>query len=183
MSEFEIRMLSLGKEIDYAMISLGHLATWPDQVWSARQIAGQYHLPVSQLMNVLKRLHRRGVLQSTRGVRGGYRLGTSLDTITLFDLTQMVGRSTAAPCMCGEENHDDLGSRRAMHVPMQALQYRVLRFLKEVTLADLVVPGRRIDVPREVLDEQCSCRRTRQRKEEKSAEIMLDLSGQELNTF
>lgn len=176
-------MLSLGKEIDYAMICLGHLAVWPDQVWSARQIAGQHNLPVSQLMNVLKRLHRRGVLRSTRGVRGGYQLGTSLDTISVFDLTQMVGRAPAAPCTCGEESHDDLGSRRAMHVPMQALQYRVIRFLKDVTLADLVVPGRRIDVPREVLDEQCSCRRTRQLRDMQPTEIEFDLSKREANTF
>jgi hypothetical protein len=64
-----------------------------------------------------------------------------------------------------------------MHVPMQALQYRVIRFLKEVTLADLIVPGRRIDVPREVLDEQCSCRRNKQLNRGQSDEmIVLDLA-------
>ena len=35
------------------------------------------------------------------------------------------------------------------HGPAQALQYRLLRFMKDVTVADLVMPGRRIDVPLE----------------------------------
>ena len=174
-------MISLGKEIDYAMICLAHLAAAADQVWSARQIADQHQLPVAQLMNVLKRLHRRGVLRSTRGVRGGYQLGMNLETISAFDLIQMVGRPTATACQCGEELHDDLGHRRAMHVPMQALQYQMVRFLKSVSLADLVVPGRRIDVPREFLDEQCSCRKTPQNKT-KPTDLVLDLSNSTTST-
>lgn len=170
-------MLSLGKEVDYAMICLGHLAAQSSRVWSARQIAEQHGLPVSHLMNVLKRLHRKGVLKSTRGVRGGYQIEADLDTISVFDLMQIVGRSFSIPCTCGEDHHDDLGHRRAMHVPVQALQYRVIRFLKDVKLADLVVPGRRIDVPRELLDEQCSCRRTKVQNDLQADDpLVVDLS-------
>ena len=35
--------------------------------------------------------------------------------------------------------------------PVQALQFKLVRFLKEVRVADLVLPGRRIDVPIEHL--------------------------------
>jgi hypothetical protein len=35
--------------------------------------------------------------------------------------------------------------------PVQALQFKLVRFLKEVRVADLVTPGRRIDVPLERL--------------------------------
>ena len=37
------------------------------------------------------------------------------------------------------------------HGPVQALQFKLVRFLKEVRVADLVFPGRRIDVPVERL--------------------------------
>jgi hypothetical protein len=33
--------------------------------------------------------------------------------------------------------------------PIQALQYRLIGFLKDVSIADLILPGRRIDVPLE----------------------------------
>jgi hypothetical protein len=39
--------------------------------------------------------------------------------------------------------------RLALHGPAQALQYRIVRFMKDVSVADLVMPGRRIDVPLE----------------------------------
>ena len=39
--------------------------------------------------------------------------------------------------------------RLALHGPAQALQYRLVRFMKDVSVADLVLPGRRIDVPLE----------------------------------
>jgi len=39
--------------------------------------------------------------------------------------------------------------RFALHGPAQALQYRIVRFMRDVTVADLVMPGRRIDVPLE----------------------------------
>ena len=37
----------------------------------------------------------------------------------------------------------------ALHGPAQALQYRLVRFMKDVSVADLVTPGWRIDVPSE----------------------------------
>ena len=37
------------------------------------------------------------------------------------------------------------------HGPVQALQFKLARFLREVRVADLVFPGRRIDVPVERL--------------------------------
>lgn len=150
-------MLSLGKEVDYALICLGHLAAHPTRIWSARQVAEQNGLPAPLLMNLLKRLHRSGLVRSVRGAHGGYRIGADLDGTSLFDLMEIVtGRAPATSD--AEVRRDDLRGRRAMHVPMQALQYRMVRFLKDVKLSDLIVPGRRIDVPREVLAEQCSCR-------------------------
>jgi hypothetical protein len=34
------------------------------------------------------------------------------------------------------------------------LQYRLIRFLREVSLSDLVIPGRRIEVPLELLSQK-----------------------------
>jgi hypothetical protein len=51
--------------------------------------------------------------------------------------------------------------RFALHGPAQALQYRIVRFMKDVTVADLVMPGRRIDVPLErvgfLMKQPCKC--------------------------
>jgi Rrf2 family protein len=140
-------MVRLSRKTDYALIALGYLAEHPGVVVSAREIARQCQLPLPLTMNVLKSLHQRGLLRSIRGAAGGYRLSGDLSTVSLFDLTQMLDRvetGCASPMITGQP-----AGKLAIHGPAQALQYRLGRFMREVSLADLVMPGRRIDVPLE----------------------------------
>src|SRR3954468_4298429 len=135
-------MLRLSKKADYALISLGYLAEHSDQVVSAREIAGRCGLPLPLLMNILKVLHHRGILRSTRGASGGYRLASDLSKLSLFELNELIERV--------ENGQAEAAHKRfALHGPAQALQYRLIRFMKDVSVADLVMPGRRIDVPLE----------------------------------
>jgi len=144
-------MLCLSKKTEYALIALGYLAERPTEIVSAREIAQRFELPLPLLMNILKGLNRRGLLDSTRGIRGGYRLGRDLVAASLHDLIQIVDSEGANRQLI--EVHQDpegiehrpLSTRAAVH----ALNLRLVRFLKEVKLADLVLPGRRIDVPAE----------------------------------
>src|SRR5687768_10112410 len=135
-------MLRLSKKADYALISLGYLAEHSEHVVSAREIAERCQLPLPLLMNILKVLHQRGVLKSSRGASGGYRIASDLSKLSLLELSGIL------------ENADGDGEtidrkRFALHGPAQALQYRIVRFMKDVSVADLVMPGRRIDVPLE----------------------------------
>jgi Rrf2 family protein len=130
-------MLCLSKKIDYALVALAYLAEREREgVASAREIAQANELPLPLLMKILKRLHRHGVVSGTRGVKGGYRLARDTDSLSLHDLIVIV------------EDGDPI-HRRHRHGPVQALQYRLVRFLRDVKLSDLVIPGRRIDVPLE----------------------------------
>lgn len=131
-------MLRLSRKTDYALIALGYLVEHHHDVVSARQIAEACQLPLPLTMNLLKSLHQRGLLTSIRGATGGYRIGMDLEKVSLFDLTQIIEAAEAEP-----------GLKLAIHGAAQALQYRLGRFMREVSVADLVWPGRRIDVPLE----------------------------------
>ncbi|MBA2707341.1 MAG: Rrf2 family transcriptional regulator [Gemmatimonadaceae bacterium] len=130
-------MLCLSRKVDYALISLSYLAERPDRVSSAREIAGVCRVPLAMLMNVLKRLHQTQILRSVRGAAGGYELASDLNALSLFDLCAIVNK------------HGQPARKLALHGPAQALQYRLGRFMREVSVADLVTPGHRIDVPLE----------------------------------
>jgi Rrf2 family protein len=134
-------MLRLSKKADYALISLGYLAEHPEHVVSAREIAERCRVPLPLLMNLLKALHQRGVLRSVRGANGGYQIVSDLARMSLLELSGIVERV--------ENGDESVAMRLALHGPAQALQYRLIRFMKDVTVADLVLPGRRIDVPSE----------------------------------
>ena len=141
-------MLRLSKKADYALISLGYLAEHPEHVVSAREIAERCQLPLPLLMNILKVLHQRGILKSSRGASGGYRLASDLTKLSLLELSALLECTAEG----GEVRADAAvvdAKRLALHGPAQALQYRIVRFMKDVTVADLVMPGRRIDVPLE----------------------------------
>lgn len=132
-------MLCLSRKIDYALVTLAFLAEREEgPVVSAREIAAINDLPLPLVAKILKRLHRNGLVDGVRGSKGGYRLATNLDGVTLIELIAAVedGKPT---------------ERRHRHGPVQALHYRLMKFLRDVKLSDLVVPGRRIDVPFELL--------------------------------
>ena len=143
-------MLYVSKKTDYALMALAFLAERQAGVASAREIAEAYSLPPALLMNILKTLQHHGVVRSTRGARGGYQLKADLNSVSLYELLGMLE-------MNGEETHDccdqltryKVNREPPIHQPVVALQYKLIGFLKEVKLSDLVMPGRRIDVPLE----------------------------------
>ena len=154
-------MLCMSKKTEYALVALGHLAEQPGKVASAREIAAAHTLPTALLINILKNLQGHGLLRSTRGVKGGYRVARDLGGLSLHELIAIVdceGHSADGDCGCLEHAQDEAargesGRNRPVspHGPVQALQFKLVRFLREVRVADLVLPGRRIDVPVERL--------------------------------
>lgn len=69
-------MLSLTRKTDYALVALARLAAdshnGSSTPVSAREIAEAHGLPLPLMMNILKKLHRAGLISSTRGIHGGY---------------------------------------------------------------------------------------------------------------
>jgi len=136
-------VLTLTRKVDYALIGLAHLVESPDRTVSAREIAQRHGLPLALLMKILKALHQHGVLISTRGVKGGYQIAIDLDHLSLARLIEMVEGS---PTRTGP-----VARRLSRLPPVQGLQYRLMACLRDLKVTDLVKPGRRIDVPLELV--------------------------------
>lgn len=140
-------MLSLTKKTGYALIAMTHLAkVTDDRCVSAREIAEQFGVPTSLLMNVLKELAAAGYIESTRGAHGGYRLARRPADVSLADLvTALEGPIRFAECIRDDARADD-GTCRLMADcpiadPVHRVQRRLHDFLKEVTLADIAEPA------------------------------------------
>jgi len=176
-------MLCLTKKTEYALIALASLGQRTGEVASARDIALEHDLPPALLMNILKALQQRNVLCSTRGARGGYTLGSGVEALSLYDLILVLeGRVQTTGC----EDHDEHDEHdeslppvaiRAIEAPVRALQFRLTRFLKDVRVTDLIMPGRRIDVPAELV----GLRRLRKSKVVKASEGVTERETSVLN--
>jgi Rrf2 family protein len=69
----------------YSLISLVELAL-ENRTLQARQIADKYDLSHHYLSVVLRELRLLGLIESSKGNRGGYRLAQRADTVNLLDL-------------------------------------------------------------------------------------------------
>ena len=114
-------MLRISKKADYAVFLLGAIArqgAYPggsaaESVVSAHEISKQAGLNKSVVANLLKEFGKHGILESTRGLKGGYRLAKAPSTITLADILEVVeGRFALVDCVAHDQraDHDQKGS-------------------------------------------------------------------------
>ena len=145
-------MLCLSKKTEYALIALAYMARRGERVSSAREIAEAHDLPLPLLMKILKCMQHHEMLHSTRGVRGGYRLVADLGETTLFDLVAMMECPDRPGADCGCMDRAAAPAARARLArsepstgPALVLQERLVGFLQNMTLSDLVKPGPRTE--------------------------------------
>jgi Rrf2 family protein len=72
-----------------ALYSALEFAARSGQAISAADIAAKYRVSTHHLAKVLRELVRAGVLESTRGVGGGYRFSGSAKRLTLMDVIEL----------------------------------------------------------------------------------------------
>ncbi|MBI9017019.1 MAG: Rrf2 family transcriptional regulator [Phycisphaerae bacterium] len=146
-------MLALSKKTDYGLIALCHLATAPEVLFSARKIAENYGMSGALLMNVLKSLTRNGLVESTRGVNGGYKLLRDPANITLAELVCAIeGPPKFVACAEIDRNVQkkdsfdqksqvfdcNLAQACPVKSPVRKVHRKMIDFLEGITIADLV---------------------------------------------
>lgn len=141
-------MLSLTRKTDYGLVALAGLARAAPAKLSAREIADESGVPLSLLMNILTELARHGIVESTRGAKGGYRLAQSPEEISLTQLIEALeGPVRLTVCCHGDEAAPearmdpaecDLEESCPIKTPVRKVQLILQRFLDEVTLAHIL---------------------------------------------
>jgi Rrf2 family protein len=82
----------------YALRALTYMAGLPDGTTVlSRDLAGATQVPRNYLSKVLLTLRNAGLLQSTRGAGGGYRLNKPADAVYLIDVIELFEGSKAKP--------------------------------------------------------------------------------------
>ena len=148
---------SLTRKTDYALVALARLAREgvhdhanPDEkALSARQIAQEFNLPAPLLMNVLKDLHKAGIVCSRRGPTGGYMLCCHDPAkITMLEIVEAIEGPVSVAVCCDEEAERTAGKEPCLACraqpkcpnvnAMERFNGRVREFLSSITLQDLL---------------------------------------------
>jgi Rrf2 family protein len=81
--------LKLQKNTSLALYSVIEFAADPERHISAAEIAAKYRVSPHHLAKVLSELARAGIVESVRGVGGGYRFAGNARRLTLMDVIRL----------------------------------------------------------------------------------------------
>jgi FeS assembly SUF system regulator len=130
-------MLRMGKLTDYATVVLASLAQDAARDRAAAELAETTRLKLPTVSKVLKGLQRAGLVTSSRGSRGGYRLARPPEDITaaqildVFEGPIAITECSGASSRCGIERQCRVGSA------WQRVNVAIRRALDDVTLRQL----------------------------------------------
>ncbi len=130
-------MLRMGKLTDYATVVLASLAQEPGRHRAAAELADCTRLNRPTVSKVLKGLQRSGLVISSRGAQGGYRLARRPEEITatqildVFEGPIAITECSGMASRCGIERQCRVGGG------WQRVNAAIRRALDDVTLFQL----------------------------------------------
>lgn len=126
------------RSTQYAIQALVLLAGQPmGQYMQSRILAARLQLPVAYLGKLMVRFAQAGLLESSRGRMGGYRLRLSPNKITLKQVAEVVSAGRVSQdCLLGLKICSD-DDACAMHCQWQPVKQRLFAMLEEQNLGRL----------------------------------------------
>lgn len=131
----------LSQSAKYALRAAIHLAASDDEALLSRQIAESLQVPAQYLAKILQDLVRHGILTSTRGRGGGFRLARPAPQIPLLHVVKAIdGENFGEECALGLPHCSDV-SPCALHDSWAHLRGDIIAMLSDTSLADLGKDG------------------------------------------
>ncbi|MEY2407990.1 MAG: hypothetical protein QOF48_660 [Verrucomicrobiota bacterium] len=124
-----------------ALLVLGLDHVENDAVVRIQNISDRQHIPKRFLEQILNDLKTAGIVESKRGIAGGYRLRKSPDHITLAEVIRYI-EGPLAPVSCVSERYYEKCScpdekKCGIRSVMQEVRDAIVKILEGVTLAQL----------------------------------------------
>jgi FeS assembly SUF system regulator len=130
-------MLRISKLTDYATVILARLAAEPELRFTAAQIAAETHLAAPTVSKLLKQLHRKGLVMSTRGAAGGYVLARPAADITAAQILDALEGPVALTECSGTASHCGIERTCRVGHSWQRVNLAIRRSLQEISLLEL----------------------------------------------
>ena len=146
-------MLRLTNLADYSVVVMTAAARSRDASLSAAVVAARTGIPAPTVAKVMGLLTRAGLLASSRGVAGGFRLALVPTAISVADIVEAVdGPIALTNCQHGEVAACALEGSCAVRPHWRPINVAVRAALAAVTLADLAGPVAALRTPTHSLE-------------------------------
>ncbi|MEO5568556.1 MAG: Rrf2 family transcriptional regulator [Gemmatimonadaceae bacterium] len=127
----------LSQTVEYALRASLHIARRHPEPMRVSDIAAAVDAPRGYLAKILGNLARAGVLDSSRGPTGGFRLGSPPEQVALLDVVRAIDGAEDRRCLLGHGKCGDNPSCTA-HARWAPIATEVDDFFGKTTLADLL---------------------------------------------
>ncbi|HEX2252075.1 MAG TPA: SUF system Fe-S cluster assembly regulator [Thermoanaerobaculia bacterium] len=134
-------MIRITKTTDYGIVLMTQMASRPGDRFSAPDLAEEAQLPLPMVSKILKTLTREGLLDSHRGVNGGYALARPPREIAVSEIIAALEGPIAitecvddSPGVCSQEAVCPVRSN------WQLINGAIRRALDGICLADMARP-------------------------------------------
>lgn len=117
-----------------ALIELAHLEN--GQVMAGKRLSELAGIPAGYLSKILASLGRAGIIDGTRGLRGGYQLAKAAKEILLIDVIEVFEGVRSRPA-CILDKHRECNGQDPCpaHDRFQRARQSYLKFLEETPIA------------------------------------------------
>ncbi|MEM9171882.1 MAG: SUF system Fe-S cluster assembly regulator [Pseudomonadota bacterium] len=130
-------MLKIGKLTDYATIVLSTLADCGSAPTPARDLADRTGIGSATVAKLLKSLQRADLVESARGIRGGYQLAKSATQISAADIIEAIEGPVALTSCSQAHTSCDLESVCGMGPAWQQINTGIVNALRAISLDDM----------------------------------------------
>ncbi len=130
-------MIKINRKVEYALMVLKLMSDkGAQELTTAREVCDRYETPFDTTAKVMQLMNSTGILQSQKGVKGGYHLARSLEKITYFDLVEMIeGKSFMMDC---HEGPCELIHKCNISQPIKRLNDYIINIFSSLTLNELL---------------------------------------------
>ncbi|MCO4754241.1 MAG: Rrf2 family transcriptional regulator [Bacteriovoracaceae bacterium] len=138
-------MLKINKKVEYALIALKlMLEKKESELTTAREISDKFHTPFDTTAKVMQVMNSAEILESVKGVKGGYFLSRDLSTLSYMDLAEMIeGKSLSIDC---ETIKCSLLGSCNISGPIKRLNEYVNMFFRDLSVKELLMENNSIDL-------------------------------------
>jgi Rrf2 family protein len=138
-------MIKINKKVEYALMVLKHILDKDSkELTTAREVCKQYSIPFDTTAKVMQLMNNAQILDSTKGVKGGYFLKGDLTKINFLDFAELIeGREIGMDCM---KLNCSLIQSCNITGPIKRLNQYLILYFKDLSLNDLLTENNVFDL-------------------------------------
>jgi Rrf2 family protein len=129
--------MKLQKATCFALYAVLELAADPRHQRAAAEIAEKYGISLHHLAKVLRDLGRAGIVESARGVGGGYRFAGNPKRLTLMDVIERF-EPIGADAVSGGDPRPNTDAGRALGLVLAELDEHALATFRSISIATML---------------------------------------------